>query len=185
MGWLVESPAEHDEEMGFDPGKNSLDGFDPQAAMRWDLACVLEADMVVVLPGWERSEGTGIEIMVAHAIGTDVWEYPTGEYPLPRLPTWQKVVPPDVNQEAPYTTILHEASAIVNGPRRESYGHPKENFGRVAQLWSGIVGSELTAEDVGLMMILFKVSREFTSHDRDNLVDIAGYARTQEMLYDV
>jgi len=39
-------------------------------------------------------------------------------------------------------------------------------------------------EDVPMMMILLKVSRERHKHKDDNLADIKGYARTCEMLYE-
>ena len=57
-------------------------------------------------------------------------------------------------------------------------------YERTATLWLAFLGKTITAEDVPLMMILLKVSREANKHKRDNLVDIAGYARTREMLDD-
>lgn len=80
--------------------------------------------------------------------------------------------------------ITLEANEIVNGPRRQSYGHPKKNFGRVAQIWGAILGTEVTPQQVALCMIGFKLSRECNAHSRDNLVDLCGYSETLEMLYD-
>lgn len=72
-GHEVRSPAEMDRKMGFDETRNSLDGFDLCAAFRWDIESVLWADAVVVLPGWEKSVGSGIETSVAKAIGTEIY----------------------------------------------------------------------------------------------------------------
>ncbi|MHB1624229.1 MAG: DUF4406 domain-containing protein [Candidatus Dormibacteria bacterium] len=74
LGHEVISPAEHDLELGFDPTLNSLDGFDMEAAMRWDVAQVLTADVVYLLAGWESSEGVAVELAVAKAIGVPIQE---------------------------------------------------------------------------------------------------------------
>jgi hypothetical protein len=78
--------------------------------------------------------------------------------------------------------ILQEANEITGGERHDSYGHPRADFTRTATLWSAFLGITITPEQVPLMMILLKVSREANKHKRDNLVDIAGYSRTREML---
>ena len=80
--------------------------------------------------------------------------------------------------------ILEEANRIINGERRQAYGPVKESFERVAKLWSVIADKEITAQQVALMMILFKVAREMHSHKSDNQTDIAGYAQLLEKLYD-
>lgn len=72
IGWLITSPAEHDEEQGLNPKADSLAGFDLKAAFRWDLGIILECDYVIVLPGWEDSKGAVLEVSVARAIGTPV-----------------------------------------------------------------------------------------------------------------
>jgi hypothetical protein len=69
-GYSVLSPAEHDLEEGFDPERTLEEqGFDLRAALRWDLDAVLSSDLVVVLPGWERSQGAQAEVAVALAAG--------------------------------------------------------------------------------------------------------------------
>jgi hypothetical protein len=74
------------------------------------------------------------------------------------------------------TTIFHEALRIITGPRREAYGPAKESFGRVAAMWSVILKTEVTASQVAQCMIGLKLVRQSNKHDRDNLVDILGYA---------
>jgi hypothetical protein len=78
--------------------------------------------------------------------------------------------------------ILLEANEITGGERNESYGHPRDDFTRTAKLWSAFLGVEIKPQHIPLMMILLKVSREANKHKRDSIVDIAGYARTLEML---
>jgi len=57
------------------------------------------------------------------------------------------------------------------------YGHPKENFKRIADLWSAYLGTEITIRDIGFMMILQKISRCMNIINRESILDIAGYAR--------
>jgi len=68
--------------------------------------------------------------------------------------------------------------------RGSDYGHPRDDFGRTAQLWTAYLKYPIMPEDVPMMMILLKVSRERHKHKDDNLADIKGYARTCEMLYE-
>jgi len=82
--------------------------------------------------------------------------------------------------------ILTEALALTSTDRNVDYGHPLDNFTSTAKVWSGILDRKLTeditAEEVGLLMIGAKISREVHRHKRDNLVDAAGYARTVMMV---
>lgn len=73
-------------------------------------------------------------------------------------------------------TILAEANELIYGDRAAAYGPVSISFNRIAKFWSIIAGSEITAEQVGLMMVALKMSRQMSKSGRDNLVDIAGYA---------
>lgn len=79
-------------------------------------------------------------------------------------------------------TVLAEAAALVDGDRQASYDHPSKNYGRMAKVWSVILGHDVTPEQVVLCMIATKLVREAHSHKRDNIVDLAGYCRVHEML---
>jgi hypothetical protein len=84
-------------------------------------------------------------------------------------------------------TILEEAQRLVHGDRNRDYGHPFDDFSRTASMATAMLrdklrpGVELTAEGVGLFMILVKVSRQVNRPKRDNLTDTAGYAATVQM----
>lgn len=165
-GHQVRSPAEHDEECGFNPTANSLDGFNLHEAFTWDIQQVLWCGAVVVLPGWESSVGTGIEVSVARATGKIVLGYdPVG--------TLQPVKPGPVTLEA---------NRLVNGHRRQEYGHPRDNFERIASFWRIIFSCEVSPYQVGLAMIGLKMARELNAPSRDGRVDIAGYAETLELV---
>lgn len=75
------------------------------------------------------------------------------------------------------TNILNEADRLVDFDRGNDYGDPKIMYKRMARLWSAIIGYDLTPEQVILCMIATKLGRESLKHKRDNLVDLAGYAK--------
>lgn len=85
-------------------------------------------------------------------------------------------------------TILEEAIETVDD-RMQQYGPPTDNHNAIALLWEVYLGAkgieaEITARDVNLMMVLVKIARDCFSAKRDNLVDIAGYARCAEIVSD-
>jgi hypothetical protein len=82
--------------------------------------------------------------------------------------------------------ILEEANRIVaiSEGRTLRYGHPAVNFTHTAGLWRAAFSWDVNAQRVAMAIILLKLSREINMHTRDNLTDIAGYARTIEMVED-
>ena len=88
----------------------------------------------------------------------------------------------------PQESILAEAAAITDGARRDFYGHPRDNHGCTATMWTAYMhrrgllkqGEAITAQDVCQCMILQKISRQAHQPKRDNLVDIAGYAQNAD-----
>lgn len=74
-GHEVWNPAENDEDeihekYGLTPGDDA--GAARYAFLRHDFGLVLQADLLVVLPGWERSIGANAEVFVAHMVGVPV-----------------------------------------------------------------------------------------------------------------
>jgi hypothetical protein len=82
-GYDVVSPAEHDLQMGFNPEiATDEQGFDVQAALRWDIEQLLSPDMeaIYMLDGWEASFGASTEHAVAAGIGLErFYETPKDE----------------------------------------------------------------------------------------------------------
>lgn len=81
-------------------------------------------------------------------------------------------------------SILEEADRLVSTDRQADYGHPLDNWTQTAALWSAILGVEVTPEQGLLCMIAAKISRETNAPKRDNLVDIAGYAKCIDLVID-
>ncbi len=78
--------------------------------------------------------------------------------------------------------VLEEANKLVHGDRQADYGHPLEDFSRTAMMWSAILGHPVSPVQVGLCMCAIKISRQCNKPKTDNLVDLAGYAETVQMV---
>lgn len=78
-------------------------------------------------------------------------------------------------------TVLNEALRIINGERQSMYGDPEDSFDLICGYWKnylrgkGIPADKLSAADVMMMMVLFKIAREANQGSVDNIVDGAGY----------
>lgn len=80
---------------------------------------------------------------------------------------------------------LKEAMDVINGERQDVYGSPEDSFSLISDYWTTYLRSRspeianagfcLFADDVAMMMTLFKIAREANQHKRDNIVDAAGY----------
>jgi hypothetical protein len=64
---------------------------------------------------------------------------------------------------------------LVNGDRQADYGEPVNNMRNIALAWSAIVGFEVKARHVPLMLAAMKLVREGHKHKDDNLTDAQGY----------
>jgi len=80
--------------------------------------------------------------------------------------------------ELPRIQALREAARIIAGERDAQYGGPKENFARIATIWSVILGVTVTSEDVAMCMVGVKMSRYAagSGFQPDTWIDVAGYA---------
>jgi predicted Rossmann-fold nucleotide-binding protein len=73
-GMQVESPHEVELNDGWDPATDQPLALSDY--MERDLPAVCRADAVVVLPGWEKSQGAEIELTVARLLGKPILAYP-------------------------------------------------------------------------------------------------------------
>jgi len=179
------------------------------------ISTMLEANCIVVLPGWQKSRGACLEMLIASELEMPVYDYAIFEQSgalnessqiQPRearrsiidalTPLLPANIAPDrttVDQssepageaesaKAPKKTILQRATEIVDGDRQHDYGHPYVNHTRTADYFSTYLGKIVTAEDVCILNILQKVSRNQNRPSHDSILDIAGYARNVEMV---
>jgi hypothetical protein len=88
---------------------------------------------------------------------------------------------------------MNENTEQVVKERQKSYGHPFEDFSRSAGMASALGFRFLTPQgelrtlepqDIAHIQILVKLSREVNCHKDDNYVDIKGYGRAAELVWD-
>ena len=77
-------------------------------------------------------------------------------------------------------SVAQEADRIINGDRRSDYGGALESFTRIAELWSPILGVDVTPEQVCFCMVGLKMARWLNGQQRDSLVDAIGYVALVE-----
>ena len=74
------------------------------------------------------------------------------------------------------TTHRSDTVSEVIDLRVQVYGDPTVTFGQIAQVWSGILGHEVKATDVPLLLIGMKLVRTVQAPDySDNSDDVEGY----------
>ena len=83
-----------------------------------------------------------------------------------------------IDTEDTSMTICQLADIITSEDRMKDYGHPVDNFTDIAKMWSVILRTEVTPTQVGLCNVATKICRHLNKEKRDNLVDMAGYAKT-------
>ena len=80
--------------------------------------------------------------------------------------------------------ILKKAKDLITGDRNETHGDAFQNHAEIAEFWNIFLDKKLqpmasiTAEDVALMMVLMKISRnnQGKKNNLDNFIDMCGYA---------
>lgn len=73
--------------------------------------------------------------------------------------------------------ILDEANRLTHGDRDKNYGTPYINHKRIAEIWTVILGIEVTPSQVALCMAGVKIARLVETPDHlDSFVDLAAYA---------
>ena len=79
--------------------------------------------------------------------------------------------------------LFDVAKSIINGHRQDDYGTPEDSFQNIANYWNAYFAQirdkredGLTAEDVAIMMVLFKIARLGHGYTFDSVVDMCGYS---------
>jgi hypothetical protein len=80
--------------------------------------------------------------------------------------------------------ILKKAKDLISGDRNDTHGDAFQNHAEIAEFWNIFLDKKLqpmasiSAEDVALMMVLLKISRnnQGKKNNLDNFVDMCGYA---------
>lgn len=179
-GLEVVSPVELDDEEGFDHTSQELSEEQYDAFLKRDIIRILsdDIDALVMLPEWENSKGAALEVHVSRELGRRVFSFVDGEQ-IKRPSDYQP--PSDEN-------ILEEADRLIGDSGEASRGHPYDDFVRTARIFTSTLdgylkpGAEVQPWHVPLMMIGVKISRQVNNPTRRGWRNIAGYARTGEMV---
>jgi len=177
-GWEVANPAEN---FG---GRTDLPR---ESYLRADVLLLSQCAAIALLPGWGDSRGARVEYLLACELGLELLDAQTLS-PLQNAPRAAVLMAWPAGKPVATESVLDEAKRLTGGERRDDYGHPADDFAHTASMWNGILGTKLregaavTAMDFPLCMIAVKLARQAHRHKRDNLVDIAGYARTAAMV---
>jgi hypothetical protein len=88
----------------------------------------------------------------------------------------------------PGTEILQQAHKIVNQDRQNTYGHPKDDYTKVTNIYQTLTGHQLTLTDALLFMVSVKLARLKTNLDQgqlhhDTLLDTIGYLTCINMIH--
>ena len=75
LGHEVKSPHRMDLEIGFDPRQDAWTQEDSYKAIRRDVEAIIWCDVVVMLPGWDRSVGARAEHGIGQWAGKTILPY--------------------------------------------------------------------------------------------------------------
>jgi hypothetical protein len=137
-----------------------------------DCRMIEGCDAVLMIPGWERSEGAAVEWGHAHKVNVPVYYYP--------------MLPIKV-EEIKAESVLQEADRLTEGDRNRDYGHPLDDFTRQAEYYTVTLrdllrpGVSIPWSRIPLLMNCTKMAREINLPKRDNRVDGPGYWKTLDM----
>ncbi|WP_336818965.1 DUF6378 domain-containing protein [Gordonia sp. MMO-8] len=110
----------------------------------------------------------------------DAWDYCPGCKISRRDWDSQHVDPLTLVTDAPPervgVQIVGEAADVIDGDRQQNYGDAATNLGRIAAMWSTILGEQVEPHQSALCMVALKLARLIETPDhRDSYVDACGY----------
>ena len=162
-GYNVINPARMDQELGLDPHNSQMDGKFIEDCARRDIDAVFECDELALLPNWEKSKGAKAEIAVAQWLSKPIRLYPS----------MVKMEKEDV---------CDVAKRLTSYDRQLDYGSPIEDFTKQARMWSVILNTNVTPQQIAMCMIAVKLCRMTNSpRHRDSAIDVVGYARCLDL----
>jgi len=162
-GHKVINPARMDQELGLDPHNSQMDSKFIEDCARRDIDAVFECDELVLLPKWEKSKGARAEIAVAQWLSKPIRIYPS----------MVKMEKEDV---------CDVAKRLTSYDRQLDYGSPIEDFTKQARMWSVILNTNVTPQQIAMCMIAVKLCRMTNSpRHRDSAIDVVGYARCLDL----
>lgn len=181
LGYKVINPWELEKLYG-----EGIGGWTYRDYIRMGLMDLLaRADAIYMLPSWQTSAGARLEKLAAEIVGIPVFEAETGDHLI--SPAYINIPGEGFKPMIKSTTTVLEDARCVD-QRMEEYGHPSLTFERIAAFWNAHLHERLrpeervVREDVPDMMILAKLARLANGYHRDSVTDIAGYARTREII---
>ena len=135
-------------------------------------------EAVVVLPGWENSSGSRVEVALAEFLGLTVLQYPELEQIHP-------IFGPLPSRSQPAVPISGEGRLeAIKSDRQQVYGDPLENHEGIAKIWAPLLqphwmdirdGIPVPAHVVALLMVGLKLDRMRLVFSQDNYDDLRNY----------
>lgn len=167
-------------------GFNGDVSLPPAVYLTKDLQDVLDSDVIVLIEGWQKSEGANREARLGVWTGKcfmRAYLYQSCETDMGRAEEWrfEEIDAPDFS-ESVRGGALDEARALITGDRNNAYGPPWQDFSRTAGAltamgYAGPNGRPVESHDIAIFVMMVKISRlMWTPTKRDSWVDIAGYS---------
>lgn len=86
--------------------------------------------------------------------------------------------------------VCLEAYELITGDRHKNYDHPYQDYTKVAEIFKGLTGIQLTVEEAICFPLAMKFARMRTARERDlwhhdSVVDAIGYLGCLGMVNEV
>jgi hypothetical protein len=169
-GWEAVNPAEN---FG---GRTDLPR---DSYLRADIELLLRCDAMAMLPGWRDSRGARLEYLLAIELGLELLDAETIEPLVPLPDAWITL---SGDHETSWTILEDAAQRTTTNEQQEGKRLDGE-CASIARIWTELLdcklkdGRQVTAGDVPLCLIAMYILLQANRPSRDNLVNIAGFAR--------